>query len=265
MGRWYRQGTVDLVQGSASVAGTGTIWDTQAQVGDPFRADSHPDHWIEIDAIAADGALTLAEPWPYASETGAGYAIVRNFANTPNADLAANVAGLISKYSDLNVALGNWLTGTATGGPNGDGYYPVTIAGEEHLIPCPALIDPPATPEERVARGIYNRVTHSPAGDNVTLDLGQGSVFRLVLNAASCLLVMSNKPTEAGTAFHATVVLEQGTGGNLIDWSQIANLKWNGGVLPVLSSAQGAVDVVDLMTLDGGNSWFGFYSGQGIV
>ena len=36
--------------------------------------------------------------------------------------------------------LSNWLNGTPTGGPNGDGYYPLTKSDSTVvLVPCPAL------------------------------------------------------------------------------------------------------------------------------
>lgn len=264
MARWYRQGTANLVQGSTSVTGNGTIWDTQVKAGDPFRVNAFPGEWIEIEQVLTDESLVLSEPWPHASANAADYAVIRNFAGTPNAALAADVAAVIRKYSDLNLQLGQWLVGSSDGGPNSDGFYPITINGVERLVPAPTLIAPPETPEELVARGIYTKIEFDPAGSITTLNLSQASVFRLVLGLPMTQITLTNKPTRPGTSYHATIVLEQGLGGRQVDWSQIANLKWNGGVLPVLSGAAGAIDIVDLLTLDGGNSWMGFYSGQGI-
>jgi len=58
-----------------------------------------------------------------------------------NAQLAVQIANLISYWAAFNEEYSNWIGGTVSGGPNDDGEYPLTNwAGEETLLPCPALL-----------------------------------------------------------------------------------------------------------------------------
>jgi len=58
-----------------------------------------------------------------------------------NAQLATKIADLITYWSSFNEEYSNWVGGAVDGGPNSDGEYPLTNwAGEETLLPCPALL-----------------------------------------------------------------------------------------------------------------------------
>lgn len=58
-----------------------------------------------------------------------------------NAQLSADIAALIESYKDWQNLYSDWLGGTATGGPNGDGQYPLKDAqGVVSLVYCPAAL-----------------------------------------------------------------------------------------------------------------------------
>ena len=58
-----------------------------------------------------------------------------------NAQLATQIADLISYWATFNEQYSDWIGGEVAGGPNSDGEYPLTNwAGEETLVPCPAKL-----------------------------------------------------------------------------------------------------------------------------
>lgn len=65
------------------------------------------------------------------------------------AALTDRVSLLVGRRDLSQIEFANWLAGTATGGPNGDGFYPLTdSAGVTRLFPCPAKVGggSPVTP-----------------------------------------------------------------------------------------------------------------------
>jgi len=58
-----------------------------------------------------------------------------------NAQLAAQINALLQKWNAREAEFRDWLGGDATGGPNGDGKFPLTDAsGRTILVPSPALL-----------------------------------------------------------------------------------------------------------------------------
>lgn len=123
-GTWYRQSTVSVTNGSAIVTGTGTLFVSQVQVGDMFTVDSS--RFYEVQSIDSDLQLTLTENYAGTTDPASVYAIVRLFANSLNAVLANKISELMQKWMVREEEEINWFSGTANGGPNSDGYYPIT-------------------------------------------------------------------------------------------------------------------------------------------
>ncbi|XAI96490.1 putative tail fiber protein [Microcystis phage Mel-JY34] len=70
----------------------------------------------------------------------------------------------------------------------------------------------------------------------------------------------SNVPS-TGTAIAITIELIQGGSGSYtVTWP--GTVKWPSNVAPVLTTTVGKIDVVTLVTRDGGASWLGFVAGQ---
>ena len=90
MGLWYRTGSVSITQGTNSLTGTGTAWASQLHVGDAFTYDFQT--WYEVVVVADDTHATLDRNYTGANLANANYAVLRVFANSTNADLAARLA-----------------------------------------------------------------------------------------------------------------------------------------------------------------------------
>ena len=100
----------------------------------------------------------------------------------------------------------------------------------------------------------------SSASGVLTLDFETGSVFEVVLSENVSSLDLINPPL-SGRAGACTLILRQdGTGGRTLAWP--GTVRWPGGTEPTISAAPNAVDVISLVTRDGGATWFGFPSGQ---
>ena len=58
-----------------------------------------------------------------------------------NAQLASQINALLTKWNGREAEFRDWLAGSPTGGPNGDGRYPLTNAsGVTVLVDCPAKL-----------------------------------------------------------------------------------------------------------------------------
>jgi hypothetical protein len=94
---WYKTGTVTLTQGSQGITGVNTVWKTAGiKAGDMFTVDDTRGY--EIASVTSNTQLTLAKPFQGASGNAQNYAIIRNWAATLTAELAASVAELVNKY-----------------------------------------------------------------------------------------------------------------------------------------------------------------------
>lgn len=100
-------------------------------------------------------------------------------------------------------------------------------------------------------------VTANATG-SVAIDFDNGNVFQYTLTG-NTTFSFSNVP--ATGAFCATLVLYQdGTGGRTVTWP--GAVLWPSGVAPTITTAASAVDIISLMTRDGGTTWYGFIGGQ---
>lgn len=140
MATWYKSGTVNVTNGSTAVVGVGTLWQLNGvTTGDLFTLDG--DTFYEIAAVTGETALTLASNYGGTTQTGQTYAIIRNMTNTTNAELAAKVATLVNAWQTRENEFRAWHGGTVSGGPGGDGRYPLTDAlGNTQNIACPAKL-----------------------------------------------------------------------------------------------------------------------------
>lgn len=91
-----------------------------------------------------------------------------------------------------------------------------------------------------------------------TINVASYGVIDLTLTAA-CALTMSG--ASAGSAWTATLILRQdSTGSRLVTWP--SGTIWASGSAPTLSTAANAIDVVTLVSVDGGMAWLGFLGGK---
>lgn len=117
MGVWYRAGTVSVTNGSPVIVGVGTLWLTQASVGDIFLGPNLVEH--EITAITDDTHLSVMQvngTNAYAGTTASAqvYAIIRNFTSTLPAQLASQLAAMMTAWHLTTDELTAWLSGSGS-------------------------------------------------------------------------------------------------------------------------------------------------------
>jgi len=139
MAGWYRQGTVALTPGSAAVAGAGTMWMGVVRPGSAFTTDGRT--LYEIREVANDHTLTLDRPWEGETAASSAYAVIAASATLSNAELAGEIAAMVAKWAVREDQYDDWLGGSPTGGPDGDGKYPLTDSkGVTRLVESPARL-----------------------------------------------------------------------------------------------------------------------------
>jgi len=102
--------------------------------------------------------------------------------------------------------------------------------------------------------------TSVTAGASTTIDCSLGNNFVLSMAASITTLTLSNVPA-SGRVFGLTLyVTQDATGSRTITWP--AAVKWPSGTAPTLTTTANKIDVLSLITYDGGTSWLGFVAGQ---
>ncbi len=149
---WYRDGKVAVTTGNKTIVGNGTLWLSQARQGDIFIG---PDNGIyEITAVTDDTHINVktvagVEAYQGATLGNQNYSVIRNFAETTNADLAAKYVTLMNAWQTREDQFRAWHGGTLTGGwdmngqnPGTGPYYPLTDAyGMTGYYKCPASLN----------------------------------------------------------------------------------------------------------------------------
>lgn len=146
MTQWYRIGTINLTNGSPIVTGIGTVWSgANTHQGDILIA---PDGLL-YEILSVDSSTQLQIKPISSAQTGyqgatdisgtAKYAIAPLVGSTTTASLAQRVSTLLTQWQDRQDELSDWQGGSATGGTNGDGRYPLTDSlGNTELVMSPA-------------------------------------------------------------------------------------------------------------------------------
>lgn len=126
---WYSTGTVNVTQGSSNVAGVGTNWvNAGLKVGDIFTIDKS--RLYQITAINSNTSLSLQEAYQGATGTAQVYFVIRNFAGTMQAQIAAQVSELVNKYESYIDTELKQITGPA--GPTSFPYRGTWATGRSY-------------------------------------------------------------------------------------------------------------------------------------
>ena len=126
---WYSTGTVNVTQGSSNVAGVGTNWvNAGLKVGDIFTIDKS--RLYQITAINSNTSLSLQEAYQGATGTAQVYFVIRNFAATMQAQIAAQVSELVNKYESYIDTELKQITGPA--GPTSFPYRGTWATGRSY-------------------------------------------------------------------------------------------------------------------------------------
>jgi hypothetical protein len=129
----------------------------------------------------------------------------------------------------------------------------LTVTGSVFLsgsLNTPTLID-------------YDERYSSPAisGGSLTLNLTNGNVFDVALNASVVSLSITNPPAPNNAGSFVLILTADGTPRG-VAWG--ASISWPGGTAPTLTSTNGKKDVFGFISLNGGTNWYGFIGGQNI-
>lgn len=113
--------------------------------------------------------------------------------------------------------------------------------------------------------GRIDMTTYSENSSSITssatqnIDCSLATIFPITLSTSITTLTFSNIPA-TGRVFSMTLFITQAGGGSkTITWP--ASVKWSGGTTPTLTTTNGKVDVITLVTFDGGTIWYGFVGG----
>lgn len=106
----------------------------------------------------------------------------------------------------------------------------------------------------------------------VTIDVRDGNIQTVTLNAAIVDVVMSTSGLINGNMYSVTMFVKQdATGGRIVDWSNqtiywpSAEGTYDAVYGPTLSTVANYTDIITLITYDAGTSWYGFLSGKGFA
>jgi hypothetical protein len=92
------------------------------------------------------------------------------------------------------------------------------------------------------------------------LDCATGTVFNITLSTSITSLTFSNVPASGRVYTMTLIVTQAGGGSKTITWP--AAVKWPNTTAPTLTTTSTKVDILTLMTPDGGTTWYGFVAGQ---
>jgi hypothetical protein len=109
---------------------------------------------------------------------------------------------------------------------------------------------------------LYMEKTSAPtiSSGSLTLNLNNGSIFLVSLNAAITSITISNTPSTSNTAVGFSLIFTADGTARSITWP--ASVKWAGGTAPTLTSTNAKRDVLSFVSTDQGTTWLGFVGGQ---
>lgn len=137
--RVYRDGTLALTAGSEVITGTGTLFVANVAIGDVLILSSGK--VIEILSVDDDTHLK-ADTVQTVTESGTTYVALRFVTAAQYRDLTMKIEQFLVDRSTSLTEFTAWVNGIPTGGPNGDGKYPLTDRfGVVKMCRCPALLD----------------------------------------------------------------------------------------------------------------------------
>jgi hypothetical protein len=123
-----------------------------------------------------------------------------------NDEIASLVLADAERRDALYAATANWLNGTATGGPNSDGLYPVPIGpGTTRLVPSPDRIRFDAS------KLVFERIGLS-SGSTITLTEGHSGKVLMLAGTSTTSNITVVVPGSVPVGW-GCVIIQEGTGG----------------------------------------------------
>jgi hypothetical protein len=101
------------------------------------------------------------------------------------------------------------------------------------------------------------------------IDCSLGNNFTVALSATAITSINFTNVPAAGRSYSCTLYITQdGTGSRTMALNSVSvagvskTIKWAGGTAPTITATASKIDVVSMVTYDGGNNWLGFIAGQ---
>lgn len=185
---------------------------------------------MERVRVRADGSVEFVDLFAFQADGSLGLGV------TPTYGSAGDVL--------ISGGAGNPVTWAAGGG---GGSIDSVNAGVGITVDSSTPADPIVNLDVRVD-------TTAASGTTLTLDIDDGPCFDVTLDD-DCTISLDN-PYAAGNLCQVTIILRQGgAGGHTVTWFNAP--RWSLGQVPVLSAGAGAIDVIQLITIDEGTTWMG--------
>jgi hypothetical protein len=93
----------------------------------------------------------------------------------------------------------------------------------------------------------------------LTLNLNNGNIFNILLNANILTITISNIPSSTHNISFTIIFTADGTA-RAVNWPN--TVIWPSGNAPSITSTAGKIDVFSFTSNDGGSTWIGFVGGQ---
>ena len=107
----------------------------------------------------------------------------------------------------------------------------------------------------------YTETATNLSGTNTTtIDCSLGNNFVITLNTNINTLIFNNIPSSGRLYSLNLILVQDSTGSRTINWP--VTVLWPNNLEPTLTTTGGKIDVIALVTYDGGLSWLGFVAGQ---
>lgn len=109
----------------------------------------------------------------------------------------------------------------------------------------------------------FKEVFSSPTipGGTLTLDISNGNVFNVALNANITSMVISTPPNSTFTGNFTLIFTADGSA-RTVAWT--SSIKWYNLTPPTLTTTNGKRDIFTFVTYDGGTNWYGGIGGQNL-
>lgn len=108
--------------------------------------------------------------------------------------------------------------------------------------------------------GYNESITAITAGANTNIDCSLGNNFDITLSSSINSLTFSNVPTNRRLFPCTLIFIQDGVGGRTISWP--SSFRWSGRSSPLLTTAAGGIDIITMVTYDGGITWLATVAGQ---
>lgn len=106
-----------------------------------------------------------------------------------------------------------------------------------------------------IGQGRRASQVHGAAGATETIDLSNGSVHHITLDANTTLTFALPTDAETDGWGFDLLVKQDGTGSRTVTWP--ASVIWTAGTAPTITATASKTSWVRFLTPDGGTNWFG--------